>query len=80
MDAINEAFRNHEEDLGVPVYDADLSVLSERNREILRLRFEEKLTLEAIGKQYGIGGERVRQIVIESFMKMHWSQRRRDPA
>lgn len=60
----------------MPVYDADLSVLTERNREILRLRFEEKLTLEAIGKQYGIGGERVRQIVIESFMKMHWSQRR----
>jgi len=52
----------------VPVYDADLSVLTERNREILRLRFEEKLTLEAIGKQYGIGGERVRQIVMESFI------------
>jgi len=64
--------------LGVPVYDADLSVLTERNREILRLRFEEKLTLEAIGKQYAIGGERVRQIVMESFKKMHWSQRRRD--
>ena len=52
----------------MPVYDADLSVLTERNREILRLRFEEKLTLEAIGKQYGIGGERVRQIVMESFI------------
>ena len=75
MDAINEAFRKHQEEIGVPVFDADLSVLTDRNREILRLRFEEKLTLAAIGEKYGLGGERVRQIVVSSFRKMHWSKR-----
>ena len=76
MDVINEVFRKKQEELGVPVYDADLSILTERNREILRLHFEDKLAFKEIGKQFGIGGERARQIVVESFKKMHWSQRR----
>ncbi len=75
MDAINESFRKHQEEMGMPVFDADLSVLTDRNKEILRLRFEEKLTLAAIGEKYDLGRERIRQIVVSSFRKMHWSKR-----
>jgi len=35
-----------------------------RNREIRRLRKEERMTLEAIGNRYGISRERVRKIVL----------------
>jgi len=34
-----------------------------RNREIRRLRKEERMTLEAIGKRFDLSRERVRQIV-----------------
>jgi hypothetical protein len=34
-----------------------------RNREIVRLRVEEKLTYRAIGERHKIGAERVRQIL-----------------
>lgn len=34
-----------------------------RNREIRRLRREERMTLEAIGKRFNLSRERVRQIV-----------------
>jgi transcriptional regulator with XRE-family HTH domain len=34
-----------------------------RNQEIHRLRKQERMTLEAIGRRFGISRERVRQIV-----------------
>ena len=34
-----------------------------RNREIRRLRRDERMTLEAIGKRFNLSRERVRQIV-----------------
>ena len=37
-----------------------LSMLPEKDREILRLRFEERKTLRAIGEQLGYTGERIR--------------------
>jgi|TARA_R100000353_G_scaffold124497_1_gene88381 transcriptional regulator with XRE-family HTH domain len=41
-----------------------------RNREIRRLRKEERMTLDAIGRRFGLSRERVRQIVrgIEAIM------------
>lgn len=36
---------------------------SARNLEIYRLRKEERMTLEAIGRRFGLSRERVRQLV-----------------
>ncbi len=51
-----------------------IASLSEHEREILTLRFglddEEPLTLEAIGKQFGVTRERIRQIEVRTLAKL----------
>jgi len=46
---------------------ATTSAPSEREREMLRLRTEEGLTLREIGQRFDIGTERVRQLLIYYF-------------
>lgn len=52
-----------------------LNGLSQRTKDVLERRFGlkggEKKTLEAIGENYGITRERVRQIVEEGYLKIH---------
>ncbi|MGB9595956.1 MAG: sigma-70 family RNA polymerase sigma factor, partial [Candidatus Poribacteria bacterium] len=51
-----------------------LSILSDREAEIIRLRFgiddNEPQTLEAVGKKFGITRERVRQIEVVALKKL----------
>jgi len=81
--------RANQEDIYVETQETDLAkrmiadalkVLSPREAEIIRLRRLESdpLTLEAIGKSYGISRERVRQIESRAFGKI--SQAIRDAA
>ncbi|MGI6550874.1 MAG: sigma factor-like helix-turn-helix DNA-binding protein [Syntrophomonadales bacterium] len=39
-----------------------LATLNEREQDVLRRRFSEKLTLRAIGQIHGLAQERIRQI------------------
>ena len=57
--------------LSVEGINAGLSTLTEREREVLRLRFEERLTLEKIGEQFNITREYVRQIEAKALRKLH---------
>ena len=43
-----------------------LTLLPDQATEFLRLRFEERQTYSQIGKSFGFGGERVRQIILHS--------------
>lgn len=46
--------------------------LSPRERDVIRWRFEENLTLDDIGRMLGVGRERIRQIEAKAFRKMKW--------
>ena len=50
--------------------DKALETLTAREAKILRMRFEDDLTLEAIGKQLGVTGQRVREIEARALRKM----------
>jgi len=66
-------------DLGAQVREA-LSCLTEKEQDILRQRFGlngvETRSLEAIGKDYGVTRERIRQIELKSLAKLRSLQRR----
>lgn len=49
---------------------AALNVLKPRDREIARLRLVDGLTLQDVGKRYGVGRERIRQIEVRILRKM----------
>jgi RNA polymerase sigma factor (sigma-70 family) len=50
--------------------DKALETLTAREAKILRMRFEDDLTLEAIGKQLGVTGQRVREMEARALRKM----------
>ncbi len=81
-EVINSAFREWQKnDIvidGEPIYDADLSMIGERQIKILWLRFGERKTYREIGEQYGITPERVRQLIIpQGFRKMRVRARKK---
>jgi hypothetical protein len=55
-----------------------LALLSEREREILSLRFglmgEEPLTLEDVGRRFGLTRERIRQLEAKALAKVRQSR------
>ena len=55
--------------------DYALSTLEPRDQEVLRLRFREKKSRAAIGKEFDIGQERVRQIENKAIKRMKYPQR-----
>jgi len=70
--------------LGLAVLEA-LSELSEREKEVVRLRFGlddgQARTLEEVGKEFGVSRERIRQIETKTLAKLrnpHRSQKLRD--
>ncbi len=60
------ALRQHDRMLK-PITNAEARPLSERDLEVFRLRVVEGRTLQAIGERFGIGHERVRQILAQHF-------------
>ena len=59
-----------------------LETLSERERNILTLRFglsgDSPLTLEQVGEQYGLTRERIRQIQEEALLRLRHKMKERD--
>ena len=45
-----------------------LTLLPDKAKEILRLRFEERQTYVQIGKSFGVGGERIRRQILHSIV------------
>lgn len=58
----NVQLRQLEEDTQEKLIQAVLRILPAREAEILRMRFFENMTLEAVGKKFGLTHERIRQI------------------
>lgn len=54
----------------LPGFKRALNTLSEREKEVLRARFKDKLTLDNCGKLYGITGSRVKTIVDKAIRKI----------
>lgn len=51
----------------MPKGDKNRGGKAKRNAEIMRLRLEEKLTYEAIGKRYNLSKQRVQQIILHPY-------------
>lgn len=58
--------------------DSALSVLDERQREVIRLRFgigeKEDMTLEQVGRRFGVTRERIRQIESKAILRLSKGQ------
>jgi DNA-binding CsgD family transcriptional regulator len=54
----------------IPGISAVMGTLTEREEEVLRLRFKDKMTLEKCGKIYGVTRERIRQIEAKALRKL----------
>lgn len=52
-----------------------LRTLSEREREMIHLRYEEKKTLQEIGNQHSLSRERVRQVIAKGVRKLRHPSR-----
>lgn len=46
------------------------SVLDERQQKMMRMRYEQGMTYEAIGNEFNLSRERIRRIVAESLLKL----------
>lgn len=55
----------------VEIVDAILSKYGDRNREIMVLRYGERMTLQEIGDWFGLSRERIRQIVKKNMRRLH---------
>lgn len=56
------------------IFDA-LAMLTEREQDILRQRYGEKMTLRAIGQIHGVGQERIRQIIARALRRLRHPSR-----
>ena len=54
----------------IPGVGAALSLLTERERQMLSARYERGLTLEQLGKEQGVTRERIRQIIAKAIRKL----------
>ena len=54
-----------------------LSVLTERERKVIKYRFYEPSTLAEIGKRFGLSRDRIRQIEDKALWKLRNSARRK---
>lgn len=54
----------------IPGIPAALATLTEREADILRKRYSDRMTLKAIGQIYGVGRERIRQIIAKALRKL----------
>ena len=52
-----------------------IKTLREREQDTLRKRFKGKLTFRAIGEQYGVSGERIRQVENQALRKLRHPSR-----
>lgn len=50
------------------------SVLDERKQQLIKCRYEQRMTYREIGELYGLGSERVRQILVYSVQKLSKSE------
>jgi RNA polymerase sigma factor (sigma-70 family) len=58
-------------------YNFALSTLTEREAQIIRYRFEEDMTLEAVGRIYNLTRDRIRQIEAKALRKLRHPDRMR---
>lgn len=58
------------------IVDAIFSKYGERNREIMALRYGERMTLQEIGDWFGLSRERIRQIVKKNMRRLHLKSNR----
>lgn len=74
-----QIFGKEEKALGiyVPGIEDALNTLTDREKDILIMRYKNKLTLQLIGDRYDIGRERVRQITVRAVWKMRHPSRAR---
>ena len=72
--SVEDPIENCEKEEMQKAIDNVLSTLSEREANILKLRFglngNQPMTLEEVGKQYGLTKERIRQIEIKALQKL----------
>lgn len=61
--------------LSVKGIEIGLATLTDRERNVLIMRFKEKLTLEQVAKNYEVSRERIRQIEAKALRKLRHSSR-----
>lgn len=59
----------------IPGIYAALATLTERESNVIRLRYTEKMTLKAIGQEHGVTQERIRQILAKALRKLRHPSR-----
>jgi len=65
------------EELYIPGLEAAIETLSERERDVLRMRFRDGKTLVDTGKAFSVTRERIRQIEAKSLRKLRHPARKR---
>ena len=60
----------------LPYLDKVLATLADRERECIKMKFFEGMTLEAIGKVYNLTRERIRQIIAKGCRKLRHPSRK----
>ena len=58
------------------IVDAIFSKYGERDREIMTMRYGERMTLQEIGEWFGLSRERIRQIVKKNMRRLHFKSNR----
>ena len=58
------------------IVDAIFSKYGERDREIMTMRYGERMTLQEIGDWFGLSRERIRQIVKKNLRRLHFKSNR----
>ena len=59
------------------LFDPDKRILEEMEREVLLKRFADGKTLQEVGRDYGVNGERIRQIESKALRKLRRGENRR---
>ncbi len=80
---LEAVFRNHEQEAPAEItpdicagVEYALTLLEERDGEVLRMRYKEKMTLAQIAEILGVQSERVRQLEMRGLRRLYEPQRR----